>query len=240
MKKLFFSFIILLLSFNSKADQYVSVPEDYAIIAVEILNDQSDVIAWCDCCGEDYMRYVMVEEAFYEYTGEGSDCYVFLSGIDQYGETFYDPIDLAYIFIADGDEAVRLSSFIGLESQSCSEYIGYYDAYPFYPDFEQEYSYDEELYNEEDLVYEDYVSLLGFECGDFCHLMYIDSEGIETSGIIDESILPVDFLVDSEYGYIMSSDYDGMMARIEFTSSMIDYGDTSYPELVITYFELIE
>jgi hypothetical protein len=246
---------VLITSFYSKADQHQIVSEENAMSAVQLLYMQSDVIAWCDCCGdEDYMKYILVEDAYYEYASEeGNDCYVFLSGTDEYGNPFNEAIDLAYIFIADGDEAVRLSSYMGLETEPCSGYIGYYDAYPFYADYEQEYTYDEELpyveedsyssedYYDENFVYEEYVSLLGFECGDFCHLMYIDSEGIETSGIIDESILPDGFIVDSEYGYIMSGYYDGAMARIEYTSTMVDYGGgTSYPELVITNFELVE
>jgi hypothetical protein len=244
MKKLLFSLIITLSSLTSQADQYQIVSEDYAITAVELLNYQSDVIAWCDCCGDsDYMKYIQVESAYYEYAGgESNDCYVFLSGYDEYGQPFEESIDLAYVFIADGELAVRVSDYIGLPSEQCTEYFSYYDAYPFLGDYEVEEEYyeyeegsDEYDYESED-GYADapyitetvFAYLSSIDCGDYCYLNFDSPDnGFLSAIVVDPSEFP-DYFYDSEYGYYLNPSLEGLAAYVTYEIIDVDYEDGTY------------
>ena len=250
MKKILFSLCLFFLSLRANADQHQIVSEEYAIAAVELISMQSDVIAWCDCCGDnDYMKYVRVVEAYYEYTGEGNDCYVFLSGFDQYGNEFLEAVDLAYIFIPDGELAARLSDYIGLPSEYCSELFSYYEYYPFVDEEYSEDTYyveDEEYYDsEEEEEYDgfivDYGRLSYFECGDYCHLGYENEETGSNSGILyDPSEFPGIFIED-EYGYTLNPGLIGSNAYITFQLVDFEYMDgTSGMEYIITNVELAE
>jgi hypothetical protein len=251
MKKLILSILILLGAFNSKADQYQLVPEDYAMIAVEILNGQSDVISWCDCCDGDYLKYIQIQSAYYEYAaGEGNDCYVFLSGYDEYGDWFEESVDLAYVFIADGELAVRLSDYIGLEASPCYDTFSYYEYYPFGGDGYEGDSPEEVYYEDEYIAednyefegYEDVISLLYLECGDYCWLGFTDSEGIEDEVIINYSIIPDDLLGESEDGgYILNPALEYASAYVKIEPFEIEYEDGSTGQTrIISEFQLLD
>jgi hypothetical protein len=237
-KKLIITILLTLGALHSKADQYQIVSEDDAIVAVEILNSQPDVFLWCDCCDGSYINYIQVQSASYEYAyGEGNDCYVFLSGYDEYGDWFEEPIDLAYTYIADGDWATRLSNFIGLEAEPCyDEPIRYYDDNPFsgggtYNE-EDEYSYgDNEYYNDgeelNDLMMEE-VNLVAINCDIYCYLSFFNGEDELLSAVVfDPSEFP-DFFFDSEYGYYLNPDFENVNALVTYKYMDIELEDGSY------------
>ncbi len=259
MKKLILSILILLGAFNSKADQYQIVSEDDAIIAVEILNSQTDVFLWCDCCDGDYFRFIQVQYASYEYAyGEGNDCYIFLSGYDENGDWFEESIDLAYTYIADGDWATRLSDYIGLEADPCyEEPIRYYDYYPFlgdgyesdnyYEEYVDDYDYDseEEYVGEENYYlegYEDVITLYYFTCGEYCYLGFSDSEGIEDEVAIDYSIIPEDLWGEGEDGeWILNPYLYEAKAYVRIDPFEMEYEDGSSGQTrIISEFQLLD
>jgi hypothetical protein len=253
MKRFAIILTLLICSFHAEADQYQIVSEEDAIVAVELLNGQTDVISWCDCCGpyDENFKYIQVQSASYDFASEnGNDCYVFLYGYDEFGEWFEEAIDLAYIFIADGDWAVRLSDYIGLEASPCSEPFGYYDYYPFTIDepsaYEDEYVTDEDYYYEDDAYefesYEDVVTLRYLSCGDYCWIGFIDSEGIEDEVLIDYSIIPDEIWnANNEGDNLLNPAYDYSSAYIQVDPFEIEYEDGTYETTrMITAFEIIE
>jgi hypothetical protein len=253
MKKLLFSLIITLSCFTSQADQYQIVSEEDAMTAVDLLNMQSDVIAWCDCCGDnDYIKYIQVELAYYEYAGgNDNDCYVFLSGYDEYGQPFEESIDLAYVFIADGELAVRVSDYIGLQSEQCTEYFSYYDAYPFAGDYEadEEYVEEYEYVGDEDYVdgYADapnnmetvFAYLSSLDCGDYCYLSFDSPDyGFLSAIVVDPSEYD-QYFFDSEYGYYLNPDLEGLPVYVTYEIIDVDYEDgTSGAENIFVGLEI--
>jgi hypothetical protein len=251
MKKLILSILLLLGAFQSKADQYQIVPEDYAIAAVDILNSQSDVFLWCDCCDGEYIRFIQVQYASYEYAyGEGNDCYVFLSGYDEYGDWFEESIDLAYTYIADGEWATRLSNYIGLDAEPCyDEPLSYYDYYPFGGDGYEGDS-PEEVYYEDEYVaednyyfegYEDVITLYYFTCGEYCYLGFADSEGIEDEVVIDYNIFPGELWGEGEDGEtILNPYYYESKAYVRIDPFEMEYEDGSTGQTrIISEFQLL-
>jgi hypothetical protein len=237
MKNIFLLLFTFIFVQSSYADQYEIISEEMAIEAVELLNNQSDVIVWCDCCDGENLLYVTVNSAYYEYTGENGESTVFLSGFDEYGNEYLEALDLAYVYVADGELAVKVSEFLGYETEVCTEYFSYYDNYPFMESNDLDYSDDEVTFDlgsdeSEGDVYQDVVSITSFFCMDYCHLYFIDSEGMESSGIIDESSLPENFLLysEEEEAYYMNPIYEGMSANIEYSTIEVEdeFGQIEY------------
>ena len=73
MKKYFILvFFFLALSIVSRADQLAWITRSDAEAAVQVINQQAELLLFCGCCDNDPKRYIEVETSSVSYTGTDS------------------------------------------------------------------------------------------------------------------------------------------------------------------------
>jgi hypothetical protein len=121
MKAIIISFLLIFSNFIAKADQLEWVTKSQAEQAVNYLKKQSELILWCACCTDDIAERVMLKKVYYEKV-ENSDYYqVFIEGSNEMGDDIKKGIDLAYVHVKIGKNAVALGRVLKFKCDPCTK-----------------------------------------------------------------------------------------------------------------------
>lgn len=127
MKKALLLFLsALCLSMTAAADQLAWVSEEVAQQAVQLLEKQHAVLWYCGCCDDVSKTYVKLESVSYrpvDYRDYREINYheVWIQGVDANGHPVSTAVDLAYVHIQDGQQALCVGKALNLECDPCVE-----------------------------------------------------------------------------------------------------------------------
>lgn len=115
-----FTFFILS-NFIAKADQLEWVTKSQAEQAVNYLKKQSELILWCACCSDDIAERVMINNVYFEKVENTEYYQVFIKGSNEMGDDFTKGIDLAYVHVKIGKNAVALGRVLKFKCDPCTK-----------------------------------------------------------------------------------------------------------------------
>jgi hypothetical protein len=117
-----FTFILMLISLLSKADQLAWVTREQAKEATDLLLTQSVVISWCACCENSDKTWIKISNAYFKPVTSHPEYYeVFIQGVDSDNKSINESFDLAYLHYQVNGMAVCLATGLGFECDPCTQ-----------------------------------------------------------------------------------------------------------------------
>ncbi len=114
--------IILLLSTQSIfADQLAWITKEQASSAIEIIDQQKEILLFCGCCDNTPKIYLKPKKSRIQYTGTDNYFEVILNATDANGQEQEQALDLAYVFINIDGKANCLGKEMSLTCDPCTD-----------------------------------------------------------------------------------------------------------------------
>ena len=116
------TFILMLVSLLSKADQLAWVTREQAKEATDFLLTQSEVVFWCACCEKGDKTLIKISNAYFKpVTAHPEYFEVFILGMDSDNKSRNESFDLAYLHYQENGMAVCLATGLGFECDPCTQ-----------------------------------------------------------------------------------------------------------------------
>jgi len=123
MKKITVLLFFFLIAGYGKADQLAWLSKDQAEQTISYFKDNTitEVILWCACCDNDPKTKLTITNFYYRAASDPAYYELVLVGKTQDGNTLNRAVDLAYVHVKIGNQAMCLGKELGFDCDPCTK-----------------------------------------------------------------------------------------------------------------------